>query len=92
MKDTSNNYVVGFAFTNSRSRVLLLKKEKPPWQKGLLNGIGGKIKHWEAPMTAMCRESEEEVGLKLDWVQAGIIEGIDIIGLPYEVHIFFCLP
>lgn len=38
-------YVLGFMFsTEDRGqKVALIKKLKPKWQAGLLNGIGGKI-------------------------------------------------
>lgn len=38
-------YVVGFAIDEdpAGSRVLLIRKAKPEWQAGLLNGVGGKI-------------------------------------------------
>lgn len=35
-------------------------KNKPDWQKGCLNGIGGKIEEGEKPIDAVFRELEEE--------------------------------
>jgi len=37
------NYVAGFLFDEKFQYVVLIQKEKPVWQKGLLNGVGGKI-------------------------------------------------
>jgi len=56
-------YVVGFMFDPALLRVLLIRKKKPEWQKGLLNGIGGKIKKNESERQAMSREFIEEAGI-----------------------------
>lgn len=58
------DYVLGFLF-DGPSKVVLIRKEKPDWQKGLLNGIGGKIEADEDPSAAMSREFEEEAGTKI---------------------------
>lgn len=55
-------YVVGFMFNEDKSKVALIRKTHPDWQKGLLNGIGGKIEKDEAPYDAMDREFGEETG------------------------------
>lgn len=34
-------YCLGFAFTDHDNFVILIRKNKPAWQKGLLNGVGG---------------------------------------------------
>jgi 8-oxo-dGTP diphosphatase len=52
---------VGFLFSNEK--VLLVKKEKPNWQKGYWNGIGGKLLPDEAPLAGMRREFHEETAL-----------------------------
>jgi hypothetical protein len=36
--------VAGFLFRNNDTEVALIRKNKPDWQKGKLNGIGGKEK------------------------------------------------
>ena len=56
------SYVVGFAFDDDEN-VALIRKEKPDWQKGYLNGPGGKIEEGESSHDAMVREFEEETGL-----------------------------
>jgi 8-oxo-dGTP diphosphatase len=60
--------VAGFMIDLEGS-VLLVKKLKPYWQAGKLNGIGGKLEPGETPMDAMHREWEEETGDKetRDW-------------------------
>jgi len=57
-------YVLGFAFRGDFREVLLILKDRPEWQAGFYNGIGGKIKvSEESPIQAMVREFEEEVGV-----------------------------
>jgi len=58
-------YVAGFLFENDH--VWLVEKKKPEWQKGSLNGIGGKVEHGEAPIVAMKREFKEEAGILTEW-------------------------
>lgn len=62
----STNYVVGFLFSEDGKRVALIEKQKPDWQLGKLNGIGGKIESYDqSPFDAMAREFLEEAGLAL---------------------------
>jgi 8-oxo-dGTP diphosphatase len=64
-KDT---HVVGFLFRNRNNHVALIRKTKPAWQAGKLNGIGGKIEAGETPLQAMRREFKEETGADVeDW-------------------------
>lgn len=60
-------YVCGFLFMPNRQNggtdVVLIRKNKPDWQAGKLNGVGGKIEEGEMPYDAMVREFEEETGL-----------------------------
>ena len=58
-------YVAGFLFSEDRERVVLIKKNKPAWQKGCLNGVGGKIEPGETNKQAMRREFLEETGLDI---------------------------
>lgn len=66
-------YVCGFAFYGAggyRPRVVLMRKVKPDWQAGKLNGVGGKIEAGETPEVAMAREFREETGVitsPLEW-------------------------
>ena len=81
-------YVVGFAYTDFES-VLVIRKLKPAWQRGALNGIGGKIEPGENPAEAMQREAMEEAGLSLRWECRGTICGYEKDGEKYEVHVFY---
>ena len=56
-------YVLGFMFSPDLSAVVMVIKERPDWQKGLFNGIGGHIEGGECAKEAMVREFQEETGL-----------------------------
>ena len=56
-------YVLGFMFNPEATSVLLIRKNRPDWQRGLLNGIGGKVNEFETPMNAIIREFREETGV-----------------------------
>jgi 8-oxo-dGTP diphosphatase len=58
------DYVVGFAFDQD-GRSALIEKNRPQWQAGRLNGIGGHIEPGEHPAVAMRREFLEETGADL---------------------------
>lgn len=57
------HYVVGFMFDQTMSKLVLIRKKKPEFQAGLLNGVGGKIEDGETPIDAMVREFDEEAGV-----------------------------
>jgi len=68
----NQHYVCGFLFSADppgHSRVLLIRKNRPAWQQGKLNGVGGKIEPTDAsPLAAMRREFREEAGLDIaEW-------------------------
>lgn len=50
--------------------MLLIKKNRPDWQAGKLNIIGGHIEDGESPQAAAIREVLEETGLFLDDARA----------------------
>ena len=55
-------YVAGFLFRAEGREVALIRKTKPDWQRGKLNGIGGKVEKGEHVQSAMEREFREETG------------------------------
>jgi 8-oxo-dGTP diphosphatase len=70
--------VVGFMFSKDKKRVVLIRKEKPSWQAGLLNGVGGKLEPTETYHEAMAREFAEETGVgtdPVDWEYMGRMHG-----------------
>jgi len=78
-------YVVGLIFDESFENILLIRKNRPDWQKGRLNGVGGKVEEQETSYEAMVRECEEECGLLLyNWLLVENFSDSD----SYEVHFF----
>lgn len=72
------DYCLGLAFNSSRSTLVLIGKQSPAWQWGLLNGVGGKIEAQEHARTAMVREFWEETGVRNSddcWVDLGALRG-----------------
>lgn len=60
------DYVAGFYFSECEKRVALIRKLRPQWQRGKLNGIGGKVEPGEDVYVAMTREFEEETGVRVE--------------------------
>lgn len=88
-----NNYVVGFLFSKDSCSypcyqdcrdVLLIEKQRPEWQQGLLNGVGGHVESGEEPFAAMRREFLEETGLKVNTWELCVV----LIGKLWVVHFF----
>lgn len=80
-------YVLGFMFSEDFEQVALIRKNRPEWQAGLLNGIGGHIEPEELPHDAMVREFKEEAGVDItSWVPYAkmIAEG------RFAVYVFYC--
>src|ERR1044071_165135 len=84
MKDTKQEYCVGFLFDATGTQVVLIKKTHPDWQRNRYNGPGGKIKKGETPMQAMERTFRKETGMIIgDWSPFTVLEGADS-----RVHFF----
>lgn len=78
-------YVLGFAF-DLDGAVALIRKTKPAWQRGKLNGIGGKVEFRELPVEAMEREFLEETGLiipAIGWREFAVMQSG-----PHLIHCF----
>jgi 8-oxo-dGTP diphosphatase len=73
-------YVLTFLFTPDYKDVWLIEKQKPEWQKGSLNGIGGKMEEGEFPFTSAIREVKEESGLDISR------ENIEYLGEMYRIN------
>jgi len=91
-------YVLGFCYnaeascretqigTSGFEMVLLIRKNKPNWQRGKLNGVGGKIEKGEHSRQAMTREFQEETGVVINpkkWSYFACMKGNG-----FEVHCF----
>jgi hypothetical protein len=100
---SKDRYVVGFVFSKDLSRVLLVLKNRPAWQDGKFNGIGGKIEGDETAFEAMNREFVEETYFdgwmdtrgywrRIVWEKVGLRQrpamNCDGEEGSYEVHIF----
>lgn len=76
--DKTNEFVLGFLFNIDCTKVILIRKEKPYWQKGFYNGVGGKVQEGELPIEAMRREFREETGVDIFyWKYFGYIYDFD---------------
>ena len=84
-------YVVGFLFNPEMDKVVLIEKTHPDWQKGLLNGVGGKVEDNESPHYCMKREFKEEAGLELDWTFYFEIYGRNEEKRNWKCYFFYCL-
>jgi 8-oxo-dGTP diphosphatase len=80
------NYTCGFLFRDNK--VLLVEKNRPRWQEGLLNGIGGKVDPFETFDDGMRREFFEETGLDVGKVFSmfAIEHGIDYACFFYKAQ------
>lgn len=72
------DYVCGFMLKPAHAGTLglFIEKNRPDFQKGKWNGIGGKIEVGERPIEAMVREFYEETGAITtgeDWTQTVIL-------------------
>lgn len=72
-------FCLGFAFDiQNPSHVLLIRKNRPKWQAGLLNGVGGHVEPGETLLEAMVREFQEETGISTvfaDWRKVATLFG-----------------
>ncbi len=61
------HYVVGFVVHKGDDfdSVVLIRKNRPEWQAGRYNGVGGKIEPGETAPVAMEREFREETGVTI---------------------------
>lgn len=80
------NYTVGFIFDKNLQHVLLINKLKPAWQKGKLNGVGGKLEEGETPKEGVLREVLEETGIQTKATQ--LMEVGELIEAQAKIYIF----
>ncbi|MGJ0298279.1 NUDIX hydrolase [Aliarcobacter cryaerophilus] len=60
--------VVGIITDNKE--ILLLRKNNPDWQKGLYNGIGGKVELNTTPLQTIIKKCQEELGVNIsNWIE-----------------------
>jgi 8-oxo-dGTP diphosphatase len=63
------HYCLGFVFDEELEHVVLLEKNRPPWQAGKVNGVGGHVQPGESYLESMRREFREEAGADIPEVQ-----------------------
>ena len=80
------NYVLTFVFTPDFKSVWLIMKEKPEWQKGSLNGIGGKVKPGEIYINSASRELKEEAGVNIEITSENYVG--NIVAPDYNVVVY----
>jgi 8-oxo-dGTP diphosphatase len=72
------HYTVGFLFSFDKQKVALIRKQRPDWQKGRLNGVGGHVEIGETALQCMGREFHEEVEYpslyKTEWRQFAVLD------------------
>lgn len=78
MSGPKQHYVAGFLVDPTTRTIALVRKGKPAWQAGRLNGIGGKIEAGENESNAMRREFREEAGVDITegaWEAIAVVAG-----------------
>lgn len=88
----TTEYVCGFLFSPGYDKVVLIRKLRPEWQEGKLNGVGGHIEPGETPDEAIERGFEEETGLIIrSWNHFATLDVPDINddGNPLVSRVYF---
>lgn len=71
-------YVLGFCFDQDLDNVVLIRKNRPEFQKDRLNGLGGELHDGEQMRDGMAREFREECGVDTEcsaWKHFGHFHG-----------------
>lgn len=86
-------YVVGFMFNEKKDKVLLIRKNRPEWQKGRLNGVGGHIEEYDRNENqAMIREFREETNiLHYGWKHFANIIRNNYDDKDYNVYFYYSI-
>lgn len=83
-------YVVGYIFDEKKENVLLVKKLRPEFLAGKMNGIGGKMELYdENEAAAMSRETLEEANLNIPREDFYFITANDLPD--FSLHHFFAI-
>lgn len=82
-------YTLIFVFNQKLDEVVLIKKNRPNWQAGKLNGVGGRLIKNEDPAACAEREVLEEAGLDVH-----VHQFLTYYGRKYEtyqMHVFWAM-
>lgn len=88
------HYVLCLIQAYNTQRIIFVKKDRPEWQKGRINLVGGKVEESETFPEAVIREVREETGIlaNKDYIsdEVGKIIGVEPnSNEPFEVHCFY---
>jgi 8-oxo-dGTP diphosphatase len=76
-------------------RVLLVEKNRPAWQRGCLNLLGGKIEEGESELDCAIRELKEESGLTIKSTRRRQLDGhpdVKLMGaIVSEASMVYCV-
>lgn len=61
----AKNQVLGLVFSEDLSEIVLIRKNRPTFLAGMLNGVGGQVEGGESHRSAMEREFKEETGVRI---------------------------
>ena len=88
IRHRANEYVIGFLFNESMTQVMLINKNRPDWQAGKINALGGKIENNETSREAVAREIYEESTVwttPQEWTWLGTMSGWDWAVVVYYI-------
>lgn len=85
------HYVLGFVFSPDEREIVLLRKNRPEWQAGKLNGVGGHVEEDELIDNAMVREGREELGVELPWTGFASLTGRDFTVWCYRTEVSYAI-
>jgi 8-oxo-dGTP diphosphatase len=72
--------VIHVSCVQDPNKILLIHKDRPEWQKGRINYVGGKVEDGESYEQAAIRELKEETGIDVDEVvPCGQIKGCSFV-------------
>jgi 8-oxo-dGTP diphosphatase len=76
-------FVLALLYTMDGRHVVLMKRTRPLWQNGRVNGLGGGILEGETPAGAARREVREECGVDVpEWTEVLVWEDAE-----YRMHV-----
>lgn len=84
-------YSLGFAFNSDGTKLVVITKNRPKWQAGRWNGVGGHVEKGESPKQCVVREFEEETGVRIEewqWKNLTVFGGVDARGEEFSVFAF----
>jgi 8-oxo-dGTP diphosphatase len=94
MSSKHQDYTIGFMFDVNTGHVALICKNRPAWQAGKLNGIGGHVELGERPEVCQAREFQEETGVLTspdDWHLYCTLQGTSNGGKTYRVYCYWAM-